>query len=51
MKIDWRSFTKKFVKDPDCFPFGMVFYDGVMGSGKYLTMVHDALDICKKYDC
>lgn len=50
MRIDWRSFTKKFVKDPDTFPFGMVFYDGVMGSGKSLTMVHDALDICKKYD-
>lgn len=50
MKIDWRSFTKKFIKDPDSFPFGMVFYDGVMGSGKSLTMVHDALDICKKYD-
>lgn len=50
MKIDWRSFTKKFVKDPDTFPYGMVFYDGVMGSGKSLTMVHDALDICKKYD-
>lgn len=50
MKIDWRSFTKKFVKDPDNFPFGMVFYDGVMGSGKSLTMVHDALEICKKYN-
>lgn len=50
MKIDWRSFIKKFVKDPDNFPFGMVFYDGVMGSGKSLTMVHDALDICKKYN-
>lgn len=50
MRIDWRSFTKKFIKDPDTFPFGMVFYDGVMGSGKSLTMVHDALDICKKYD-
>lgn len=50
MKIDWRSFTKKFVRDPDSFPFGMVFYDGVMGSGKSLTMVHDALEICKKYD-
>ena len=50
MKIDWRSFTKKFIKDPDSFPFGMVFYDGVMGSGKSLTMVHDALEICKKYD-
>lgn len=50
MKIDWRSFTKKFIKDPDTFPFGMRFYDGVMGSGKSLTMVKDALDICKKYD-
>lgn len=50
MKIDWRSFTKKYIKDPDSFPFGMVFYDGVMGSGKSLTMVHDALEICKKYD-
>lgn len=50
MQIDWRSFTKKYVKDPDKFPFGMVFYDGVMGSGKSLTMVHDALEICKKFD-
>lgn len=50
MKIDWRSFTKKYVKDPDSFPYGMVFYDGVMGSGKSLTMVHDAIEICKKYD-
>ena len=50
MKIDWKSLTKKYVKDPDDFPFGMVFYDGVMGSGKSLTMVHDTLDICKKYD-
>ena len=50
MKIDWRSFTKKYIKDPDSFPFGMVFYDGVMGSGKSLTLVHDALEICKKYD-
>lgn len=50
MKIDWRSFAKKFVKDPDNFPYGMVFYDGVMGSGKSLSMVHDAIDICHKYD-
>lgn len=50
MKIDWRSFGKKFEKDPDHFPFGMCFYDGVMGSGKSLTMVHDAIDICRKYD-
>lgn len=35
---------------PVNFPFGMRFYDGVMGSGKSLTMVKDALDICKKFD-
>ena len=50
MKIDFKSFFKKYVKDPDPFPFGMVFYDGYMGSGKSLTMVHDAIDICNKFD-
>lgn len=50
MKIDFKSFTKKFVRDSDTFPFGMVFYDGVMGSGKSLTMVHDTLEICKKFN-
>lgn len=49
MRLDIKSFFKKYVKDPDSFPFGMVFYDGVMGSGKSLTMVKDCIDICKNY--
>lgn len=50
MRLDIKSFFVKYVKDKDNFPFGMRFYDGVMGSGKSLTMAKDARDICKKYD-
>lgn len=50
MKIDFKSFTKKYVKDSDNFPFGMRFYDGVMGSGKSLSMAKDCRDICNKFD-
>lgn len=49
MKIDWRSFTKKFVKEKDLFPFGMRFYDSPQGGGKTLSMVHDALELKKQY--
>ena len=50
MQIDFKSFTKKFIKDKDTFPFGMRFYDGVMGSGKSLTMAKDCYDICQQYN-
>lgn len=49
MQIDWRSFTKKYTKDPDGFPFGIRFYDAAQGGGKTLSMVHDALELKKDY--
>lgn len=49
MRIDWRSFKKKFQKDPDTFPFGIRFYDAAQGGGKTLSMVHDALQLKEKY--
>lgn len=49
MKIDWRSFTKKFVKEDDHFPFGIRFYDAPQGGGKSLSMVHDALELNREY--
>ena len=49
MKIDWRSFTKKYSKDEDGFPFGIRFYDAVQGGGKTLSMVHDAIELKKQY--
>lgn len=49
MQIDWRSFTKKYTKDKDGFPFGIRFYDAAQGGGKTLSMVHDALELKKDY--
>ena len=49
MRIDWRSFTKKFSPDEDRFPFGIRFYDAAQGGGKTLSMVHDALQLKKQY--
>lgn len=49
MRIDWRSFTKKYTSDKDHFPFGMRFYDSPQGGGKTLSMVHDALELKKEY--
>lgn len=49
MRIDWRSFTKKFTRDKDGFPFGIRFYDAAQGGGKTLSMVHDALELKRQY--
>ena len=49
MKIDWRSFTKKYTSDKDHFPFGIRFYDSPQGGGKTLSMVHDALELKRLY--
>lgn len=49
MRIDWRSFTKKFEKEKDLFPFGIRFYDSPQGGGKTLSMVHDALELKNHY--
>lgn len=49
MKIDWRSFKKKYTKDDDGFPFGIRFYDAAQGGGKTLSMVHDALQLKEHY--
>lgn len=49
MRIDWRSFRKKYTKDEDNFPFGIRFYDAAQGGGKTLSMVHDALQLKKEF--
>lgn len=49
MRIDWRSFTKKFTRDKDFFPFGIRFYDAAQGGGKTLSIVHDCLELKKCY--
>ena len=49
MRIDWRSFTKKFVKEKDFFQFGMRFYDSPQGGGKTLSIVHDALELKRHF--
>lgn len=49
MKIDWRSFTKKYSSDKDNFPFGIRFYDAAQGGGKTLSIVHDCLELKKDY--
>lgn len=41
MKIDWNSFTKKYIKPPKGqFPVGSIVFKGFQGSGKTLSMVH-----------
>lgn len=49
MRIDWRSFFKKYNRDEDDFPFGIRFYDAAQGGGKTLSMVHDALELKKEF--
>lgn len=49
MKIFWKTLLKKRSKDEDKFPFGMRFYDGVMGSGKSLSMTWDALELKRQF--
>lgn len=49
MKIDWRSFRFKYVKDKDAFPFSIRFYDAPQGGGKTLSMVHDVLELKKAF--
>lgn len=49
MKIDWRSFKNKFVREVDKFPFGIRFYDAPQGGGKTLSIVHDAIELARCY--
>ena len=49
MKIDWRSFRYKFIRDKDNFPFSVRFYDAPQGGGKTLSMVHDVLELKKAF--
>ena len=49
MKIDWRSFRYRFIKDKDTFPFSIRFYDAPQGGGKTLSMVHDVLELKKAF--
>lgn len=50
MKIDWKSFVKKYTVDKDKFPFGIRIYDGVQGSGKSLSMIYDMREIYNAFD-
>lgn len=50
MKIDWKSFRKKWEKpDKKAFPTGSVIYKGFQGSGKTLSLVHDSIELLKEY--
>lgn len=50
MKVDYKSFTKKYVRPPRSqFPTGSKVYKGFQGSGKTLSMVHYALDLQKQF--
>lgn len=50
MKIDYKSFLKKFTKPKkNMFPTGTRVYKGFQGSGKTLSMVKYAFDISKAY--
>lgn len=41
MKVDWKSFTKKYIRPPKGqFPVGSIVFKGFQGSGKTLSMVH-----------
>lgn len=53
MKIDYKTFTKKYTRPPkNQFPVGSRVYKGYQGSGKTLSMVKYAFDIAKQYpDC
>ena len=50
MRIDYRSFTKKYIKPKkNQFPTGSVVYKGFQGSGKTLSLVHDIFELQKKF--
>ena len=50
MKIDFKSFTKKWNRPPkNQFPTGTIVYKNHQGSGKTLSMCHDALDIAERF--
>lgn len=50
MKVDFKSFTKKYIHPPRSqFPTGSRVYKGFQGSGKTLSMVHYAFDIQKQF--
>lgn len=50
MKIDWKSFKKHWERPKKGeFPTGSVIYKGFQGSGKTLSLTHDALELLEKY--
>lgn len=53
MKIDFKSFGKKWNRPPkNQFPSGSTVYKNHQGSGKTLSMIHDALQIADLFpDC
>lgn len=50
MRIDWKSFTKKWTRPRGKqFPTGSIVFKGFQGSGKTLSLVKYALDIKKEF--
>lgn len=50
MKIDYKTFVKKYIRPPkNLFPTGSRVYKGFQGSGKTLSMVKYAFDIQKSF--
>lgn len=50
MKIDFNSFTKKYIRPPqNLFPVGSIVFKGFQGSGKTLSMVHYLFQLKKQF--
>lgn len=49
MKIDYKSFRKKWKPEEKGFPTGSRVYKGYQGQGKTLSMVHDIFQAKKKF--
>lgn len=50
MKVDFQSFTKRYVRPPkNQFPVGTIVFKGFQGSGKTLSMVHYVQQLRKDF--
>lgn len=50
MRIDWKSFTEKYIKPKGSqFPVGSIVFKGFQGSGKTLSMVHYIFDLQRQF--
>jgi len=49
MKIDWKSFAKRFTPEKSTFPVGTVLFTGAQGKGKSISAVHYLVELHRKY--